>query len=170
MPACAGIELKHCWVAFAWVRALTSSTYEPTFSRGLSWGRYRGGSQRTLAEVLIVKDEPLIALDLCEALSAAAASIVAAISASDALRLTWQGDISAGVVDVELGTDDCDRVRHSLISEEIPFVFYAAYSDPLVRHQRPTAPAIANAGDMLLIVEAIARRAAPAAPVADRTT
>jgi hypothetical protein len=112
-----------------------------------------GDLKRTLAEVPIVKDEPLIALDLCEALSAAAASIIAATSVSDALRLTWQADISAGVVDVELGTDDCDRVCHSF-SEEIPFVFYAAYSEPLVRPQRPTVPAIANAGDMLLIVEA----------------
>src|SRR5437870_2564365 len=47
------------------------------------------------ASVLLVEDEPLIALDLHAALSAAGAGIIAATESAEALRLIRRNDISA---------------------------------------------------------------------------
>ena len=51
--------------------------------------------------VLIVEDEPLIALDLHAALSAAGAGIMAATDTAEALRLIRRNDVNAAVLDME---------------------------------------------------------------------
>ena len=57
--------------------------------------------------ILIVEDEPLVALDLHAALRAAGASLIAATNAAEALKLIRRNEISAAVVDVNLGGDNC---------------------------------------------------------------
>ena len=74
--------------------------------------------------VLIVEDEPLIALDVHRALSAAGASIVSALSVREALDQIGFADISAAIVDVQLGAQDAAQVCDALARRKIPFVFY----------------------------------------------
>src|SRR6516225_9381787 len=61
--------------------------------------------------VLIVEDEPLIALELHTALHAAGASILAATSIKEAFTLITRAQICAAIVDVNLGGHDCSRLH-----------------------------------------------------------
>ena len=74
--------------------------------------------------VLIVEDEPLIALDLHAALSAEGAGIIAATNTADALQLIRRNEISAAVLDIGLGDRDCTAVCQALLHHRVPFVFY----------------------------------------------
>ena len=105
--------------------------------------------------ILIVEDEPLIALDVCEALRGAGASVIAGTNVSDALRLIWQAEIAAAVVDIKLGADDCSRVCRALASRDIPFVFYTAYAAAPVLEEWPGVPVIAKPSSTTNIVAAI---------------
>ena len=64
--------------------------------------------------VLIVEDEPLIALELHDALHSAGASILGATTAKDALELIAYAQICAAIVDVKLGGNDCSSVCAAL--------------------------------------------------------
>jgi len=78
--------------------------------------------------VLIVEDEPLIALELHGALHAAGASIIAATKIEEALHLIGHAQICAAIVDVKLGGEDCSSVCVALARRSIPFMFYTGYS------------------------------------------
>src|SRR5262249_44486369 len=60
--------------------------------------------------VLIVEDEPLIALGVHNELRLAGASIIAATNIKDALELIAYAQICAAIVDVKLGGCDCSSV------------------------------------------------------------
>src|SRR5262245_24417421 len=79
--------------------------------------------------VLIVEDEPLIALELHGALHKAGASIPAATSIKEALTLIARAPICAAVVDVNLGGHDCSSVCAALTKRATPFMFYTGYLD-----------------------------------------
>src|SRR5438876_12270978 len=79
--------------------------------------------------ILIVEDEPLIALDLHAALCAAGAGIIAATDATEALRLISRNEISAAVIDVKLGDRDALEVCQALFHHRVPFIFHTAYAD-----------------------------------------
>ncbi len=74
--------------------------------------------------ILIVEDEPLIALGIHDALSSAGASILSASSVEEATRLIGYAEISGAVVDVRLGSEDASAVCQLLARRGIPFVFY----------------------------------------------
>jgi CheY-like chemotaxis protein len=74
--------------------------------------------------ILIVEDEPLVALQVHMALSTAGASIMSAASVQEAVRLIGYADIAAAIVDVQLGHEDAGRVCDLLARRRIPFVFY----------------------------------------------
>ena len=68
--------------------------------------------------ILIIEDEPLVALDLHAALSRKGASVISATSAAEAAKLIGYADISAAIVDINLGTQDAaeasaGKARHS---------------------------------------------------------
>jgi DNA-binding response OmpR family regulator len=93
--------------------------------------RYRGEAIMELSphilwrkSILIVEDEPLIALGVHGALNAAGASILSASSVREATRLIGYAEISAAVVDVRLGSEDASTVCQLLARRNIPFVFY----------------------------------------------
>src|SRR5436190_6770640 len=64
--------------------------------------------------ILIVEDEPLIALELHDALRRAGASIVAATTATEALDLIGYAEVSAAVLDIKLGNSDCSALCDAL--------------------------------------------------------
>ena len=87
--------------------------------------------------ILVVEDEPLVALDLRQTLESAGAYVFAATQLSHALQLAGHPDISAAVLDYRLGDGDCTPICTLLSERGIPFVFYSGYDD--VRQNWPDA-------------------------------
>jgi len=79
--------------------------------------------------VLVVEDEPLIAMDIEQALESAGASVVIAATLDEALRLTEQGGLSAAVLDLVLGASDGGALCARLRERAIPFVIYSGRTD-----------------------------------------
>src|SRR6476619_5348553 len=77
--------------------------------------------------ILIVEDEPLIALDIAEGFRSAGASVLSAHNLQDGLRLAGHPDLSAAVLDFGLrdgeGTALCARLK----DRRIPFVLHTGY-------------------------------------------
>jgi DNA-binding response OmpR family regulator len=110
--------------------------------------------------ILIVEDEPLIALDLHAALHAAGAGIIAATNAQEALRLISRNDISAAVIDVRLGTQDSLKVCQALFHHRVPFLFYTAYADADLVKAWPEVPVLlkpARSQEIVAGIEALIR-------------
>jgi CheY-like chemotaxis protein len=94
--------------------------------------------------VLIVEDEPLIALDLHAALSAAGAGIMAATDTAEALRLIRRNDVSVAVLDIGLGDRDCMAVCQALLHHGVPFLFHTGQSNASMLDAWPQAPVLAK--------------------------
>jgi len=79
--------------------------------------------------ILLVEDEPLIALDICDCLQGAGASVLSAHTLSSGLRLAGHPEVSIAVVDFRLGdgagTAICDRRKE----RGVPFVLYSGYDN-----------------------------------------
>jgi DNA-binding response OmpR family regulator len=77
--------------------------------------------------ILVIEDEPLIALDIAECLQAEGASVHTAHNLADGLRLADHPDLSAAVVDFGLsdgkGTALCERLK----DRGVPFVLHSGY-------------------------------------------
>jgi DNA-binding NtrC family response regulator len=78
--------------------------------------------------ILLVEDEPLIALDIAQAFKRVGATVVPARSLADAKRLVEQDDLSAAVVDFGLGDGDADALCARLNERAVPFVLHSGYS------------------------------------------
>src|SRR5438552_9841535 len=78
--------------------------------------------------ILIVEDEPLIALDITEGFRSAGASVLSAHNLQDGLRLAGHPDLSAAVVDFGLrggaSTALCERLKE----RNVPFVLHSGYT------------------------------------------
>ena len=107
--------------------------------------------------VLIIEDEPLIALELHNTLHIAGASILAATTVKDALELIRRAQICAAIVDVNLGGDDCSGICAALAKRSIPFMFYTGYSTAVALAAWPQAPAVNKPADSSTMVEIIAQ-------------
>ena len=77
--------------------------------------------------ILVVEDEPLIALNITECLQAEGASVHTAHNLADGLRLAEHPDLSAAVLDFGLsdgeGTALCERLKQ----RGVPFVLHTGY-------------------------------------------
>ena len=77
--------------------------------------------------ILVVEDEPLIALDIAECLQAEGASVHTAHNLAEGLRLADHPDLSAVVMDFGLdnakGTALCERLKE----RGVPFMLYTGY-------------------------------------------
>jgi CheY-like chemotaxis protein len=105
--------------------------------------------------ILIVEDEPLIALGIHAALSATGASIIAATNGADALQLIRSADISAAVLDVNLGSRDCADECRALTRRGIPFLFYTGYADAPVLKSWPNATVVRKPAPPTRLVGAV---------------
>ena len=74
--------------------------------------------------VLVVEDEPLIAMDLAETLANAGATVVGPVGrVTEALFLLGRTPVDAAILDVTLGHEDIAPVAEVLATRQIPFVF-----------------------------------------------
>jgi DNA-binding response OmpR family regulator len=78
--------------------------------------------------VLIVEDEPLIALDITEDFRRAGASVLSAHNLRDGMRLARHPDLSAAIVDFGLGDGDGAGLCELLNQRGLPFVLHTGYA------------------------------------------
>jgi DNA-binding response OmpR family regulator len=87
-----------------------------------------GNTELAGHSILIVEDEPLVALDIVDCFTKAGASVLRAQKLEDGLRLAGHPDLSAAVLDFGLsdgeGTALCERLKE----RGIPFVLHSGYS------------------------------------------
>ena len=70
--------------------------------------------------VLVVEDEPLICLDIATRLQDAGALVYAASHLEKGLALADRPDLSAGVLDFNLGAVDSSPICRKLVERRIP--------------------------------------------------
>jgi DNA-binding NtrC family response regulator len=77
--------------------------------------------------ILVVEDEPLIALEMTALFESVGATVRQARTVADALRC---GDhLSAAVLDYRLGEEDVPALCALLSDRGVPFMFYTGYGD-----------------------------------------
>lgn len=93
--------------------------------------------------VLIVEDEPFIALDLATAVEEARGKVIGpAGSVREALVLIEQNWVQVAVLDVNLSDRDVTPVAELLIEGGVPVIFYSGLDLPAALRERyPSAPA-----------------------------
>jgi DNA-binding response OmpR family regulator len=77
--------------------------------------------------ILVLEDEPLIALDIMESLRGAGAAVLGAHCLRDALPLTDHPDLAAAILDFGLSDGDAGKICERLGARDIPFVLYSGY-------------------------------------------
>jgi DNA-binding response OmpR family regulator len=77
--------------------------------------------------ILIVEDEPLIALDVADAINTAGGQATLAFSRQQGLALVRAEPWSAAVLDYTLPDGDCSPISDWLIENRIPFIVYTGY-------------------------------------------
>jgi DNA-binding response OmpR family regulator len=78
--------------------------------------------------VLVVEDEPLIALDIVTSFERAGAAVAVARSLADARDLVEHNGICAAIVDFGLGDGDANVLCERLAQKHVPFVLHSGYS------------------------------------------
>ena len=92
--------------------------------------RAAASSSRTLAgkRVLIVEDEPLVAMDLADHLAEAGAEIIGPVgNVSDALSLIEREKCDAALLDANLAGIPVDDIAAALTRKNVPFAFVNGY-------------------------------------------
>ena len=77
--------------------------------------------------ILVVEDEPLIALEICEALKGAGASALCAHWLKHALPLADHSSVAAAVLDFGRSDGEASELCARLKQRGIPFVLYSGY-------------------------------------------
>jgi DNA-binding response OmpR family regulator len=77
--------------------------------------------------ILIVEDEPLIALEIVDAFEGAGAIVKSARTLAQAKCLVEQDGLSGAVLDFGLGDGDADALCGRLTARNIPFVIHSGY-------------------------------------------
>ena len=107
--------------------------------------------------ILIVEDEPLIALDVTRAVTSAGAKVVSAGYLESGLCSTEHPALSAAVVDLRLtdgiGTKICERLRR----RRVPFIIHTAYPRMFASAQWPDVPILTKPARPEQIVSALQR-------------
>ena len=92
--------------------------------------------------VLLVEDEPLIALDVEHDLRTAGARVIAAGYLDAALSMTEHPDLSGAVVDLRLGADSAMPICQRLADRKLPFVVHTGYAADAVEREWPSVPIV----------------------------
>ena len=114
--------------------------------------------------ILIVEDEPLIALDIAESFQMAGASVMTAHQLHDGLRLAGHPDLSGAVLDFGLSDGEGTALCERLTERGVPFVLHTGYQHVNeacragVLIPKPAAPAELVATVARLLASSEARR------------
>jgi CheY-like chemotaxis protein len=80
--------------------------------------------------ILVIEDEPLVALDISETFRQANARVKVAPTPTAALQCMGP-EVAAAVLDLGLNGGDGKALCHELKSRKIPFVIYSGYPRPV---------------------------------------
>ena len=105
--------------------------------------------------ILVVEEQPLVALDLRAALEQAGAEVMVARNATEALARINEFDFTAAVVDWRPGSEDHRVVARALKQKQVRFLFYATHPPEDVTTVRG-APIFLKPGRPEEIVKALA--------------
>lgn len=79
--------------------------------------------------VLVVEDEPLIAIEICDNLSEAGLAVIGpATTVAEALQLIEGTGCDAAILDINLGTETAEPIALMLRGRHIPFVAVSGYT------------------------------------------
>jgi CheY-like chemotaxis protein len=106
--------------------------------------------------VLLVEDEPIIALDLAMILEGQGVAVLGpAMSVGEALALLNEPPVDAAVLDMLLGTEPSWPIIEVLTQRTIPFVVMSASDEPVQAYT--AAPYLAKPVDPVELVEQLVR-------------
>ena len=84
--------------------------------------------------VLLVEDEPIVALDHADRLSQAGAEIIGPFAGSkEAIRELGRRDVDVAVIDFVLNDSNSVELQEELERRHVPFIVVTAYPKVLVR-------------------------------------
>lgn len=78
--------------------------------------------------ILVIEDEPLIAIDVAQAFEDAGATVVVTRTLAAALVAVEDNAISAAIVDHALGDGDSSEICQRLNERSVPFVTYSGFA------------------------------------------
>jgi CheY-like chemotaxis protein len=81
--------------------------------------------------LLVVDNEPLIALGIASAFEKAGANVTTTTTLKHALILAEEDGLSAAVIDHALVDGDTTELRRRLAAKAIPFILYSGFSEPV---------------------------------------
>ena len=94
------------------------------------------------ATVLVVEDEPLIAMDIAFALKGSGAHVTTTNRVKNALLLVEHGDLTAAILDHALRDGESASLCEHLIARRIPFLMYRGF--PILDGPGKDAPHLAK--------------------------
>ena len=100
--------------------------------------------------ILLVEDDPLIALDLVDLCKSAGAQAISARSLGEAAATIGFATIPAAVLDYRLGGNEVGSLCESLRARKNPFFFYSGDSDLQARFPDCVVVQKPASGEMLL--------------------
>ena len=78
--------------------------------------------------ILVIEDEPLVALDVQQAFEDAGATVVVARTLAAALLAVEDSSVSAAIVDHALGDGDSSEICERLKQRSVPFIIYSGFA------------------------------------------
>jgi DNA-binding response OmpR family regulator len=121
----------------------------------LQWGFPVSNHALAGRSILVVEDEPVIALQLEAQLNAAGARVYSAGRLRDALYMAEHPALSAAVLDYRLGGDNSTAVCRRLADLGVPFVFYTGFSDVAAFTSWPDAPVVSKPVEGRVLIDAV---------------
>src|SRR5262249_42354257 len=116
--------------------------------------------------LLVVEDEPLVALDMVHHLEEAGAETAAPIgTVKEALQIIESGSFDAALLDGNLRGQKVDEVAATLTRRNIPFLFVSGYGPESLPRAFRSAAALSKPFSPESLVEAVARLVQPGANV-----
>jgi DNA-binding response OmpR family regulator len=97
--------------------------------------------------ILLVEEEPVVALQLEEHFRRAGAKVYAASKLKDAVHLAEHPALSAAVVNLQLGSDSTRRVCGRLADLGVPFMIHTRYDASEASQKWPSAPVLCKPAD-----------------------
>jgi ActR/RegA family two-component response regulator len=107
--------------------------------------------------LLLVEDEPLIALDVELQLRKAGARVITAGYLDAALSMTDHPDLSGAVVDLRLGAESADPIFQRLAHRNLPFVVHTGYATDALQREWPAVPIIQKPARLDQIADSLAQ-------------
>ena len=107
--------------------------------------------------VLVIEDEPLIALDLEQALTSAGADVGIAHTAASAIRAAESPAFTAAIVDLRLHGQSVREAVERLAARDLPFLFYSGHTETPTAASWPSVPFLIKPLPPAEVVDMLAR-------------